>query len=81
MNGQVPVLGQAPTREQAAQMAIMQSLNQLSLALYTNLATTEIARLDSYQELDRDRLKDLAKSSSEAAKAYFEGLGIAQFND
>ena len=73
---QIPLLGQ---QQQAANQAIMQAVNQLSIGIYSHLATAHISGRDEHQAVDPDKLRQLAKDSQVAAKAYFEGLGVAQF--
>ena len=69
---QVPVIGQ---REARLQAGIAQAVQQLSMSIYTQAAAS----------LPNDTpipiLHALAQHSMTAARAYFEGLGIAQFND
>ena len=58
----------------------MQALQSLSITIYTQLATAYIATLDRpLKEPDPAYLGKLARESNVAARAYFEGLGIAQF--
>lgn len=82
--GAVPLLGQ---REAQAKAGIMQAVGQLSLQIYVQLATrhthscTDICHTSSHQESDRKQFQQLARDSQLAAKAYFEGLGIAQFEE
>lgn len=74
--GGVPLIGQ----QQAAMRAqLMHAVGQLSLAIYTQLATAHVATRDEHQIVDVALLRTLAKDSETAAKAYFEGLGIAEF--
>lgn len=69
---QVPVIGQ---REARLQAGIAQAVQQLSMAIYTQA----VASLPNDTPIPI--LHSLAQYSMNAAKAYFQGLGIAQFND
>ena len=71
----VPLIGQ---QQQQALAAINQAVQQLSFTIYTQVATAHIATRDpSHQQLDLDRLQQLARDSRTAAEAFFEGLGLA----
>jgi len=72
--GQVPVLGQ---QQRQAQQGIMQAVHSLALGIYSRMAAEYL-----YESADADaeRLHRLAKHSLAAARAYFEGLGVAQFD-
>ncbi len=74
--GGVPMLGQ---KQQQQQMALAQAVSQLSLSIYQHSAIQHVTCRDEHQQLDPERLRQLAKDSQVAAKDYFEGLGIAQF--
>ncbi len=77
--GGTPIIGQ---QEQQAKVSLMQALTQFSSAIYTQLAVAYIATLDRpHQAIDPEHLEQLAQDAYMAAKAYFEGLGIAQFKD
>ncbi len=76
--GSVPIIGQ---QQQAAQQAITQAVQQLSLTIYTQAATSYLDSLDTHATPNTDYLKTLAKHSYTAAQAYFEGLGIATFTE
>jgi hypothetical protein len=79
---QVPHLGQqAAQKEQAekqAQAGVMQTVQQLSLKIYSDLALRQSWPLDDKAV---EELQQLARDSQVAARAYFEGLGIAQFGE
>lgn len=75
---QVPILGQAPSREQQAQVALRQMIGQMSAGIYQSLAVAHISGLDVHQDVSRQTLRDIAKKSQMAATAYFEGLGIIE---
>lgn len=74
----VPLLGQ---QQAAARAQLAQAVGQLSFGIYSQLATAHIATRDEHQPVDADRLRQLARDSQLAAKAYFEGLGIASFGE
>jgi len=69
----MPTLGQQPHNPQNA---ILQSLQELSLEIYCRVAAEQITRDD--QIADIERLQQLARDSHVAAKAFFQGLGVAQ---
>ena len=71
-----PLLGH---REQQAKAGIMQAAQQLSLGIYSQLAATYIGSRDECEAVEPERLRQIAKDSHAAAQAYFEGLGIVQF--
>lgn len=74
---QVPLIGQ---QRRAAEAAITQAVQGLSVGIYSHLATAYIATLDRpHQAVDVEHLRELGRDSMAAAQAYFEGLGIAQF--
>lgn len=81
LQGQVPLLGrpQGPSKEQQVQMQVMQGVHQIATAIFEKLAISYIESVDWMQDLDRERLRQLARDSRSAAQAYFEGLGIASF--
>jgi len=70
--GNVPVLGQ---QQRQAQAGIMQAVHSLAIGIYSRLATDRIQHGDC---LPAD-LHKVAKDSLAAAQAYFEALGVAQF--
>ncbi len=75
----VPLLGQQQQQQQAA---INQAVSQLSLSIYAHAATAHVATRDStIQEIDCNQLRQLARDSNVAAKAFFEGLGVVEFDD
>lgn len=77
--GSVPVIGQ---RQKQAEAQLMQAVGQMGTSIFIQLASAYIAGVDRpHQTADRDHLQQLARDSQAAAKAYFEGLGIAQFSD
>jgi len=71
--GQAPILGQ---RQQQMQAQVQAAIGQLSMGIYSQLASAHIAT----QSVDLDRLRQLAKDSQVAARCYFEGLGIISQN-
>lgn len=75
--GPIPIIGrQGPSRDQQMQTGVMQAMHQLSTAIYTQLAISEIASVEAMLDLDRERLRKHAQDARTAAQAYFEGLGI-----
>jgi len=73
----LPLIGQ---QQRAAQQAVQQAVQQLSISIYTRLACDYLLTAsESYQHSEPQELAQLAKDSLAAAKAYFEGLGIATF--
>lgn len=89
MNGQIPPgLGAVPTigqQRKATEQAISQAVQGLSLQIYTRLAATEISSSPltaaATEAEHMDRLQQLARDSHAAAKAFFEGLGVAEFDE
>ena len=71
----IPLIGQRP-QNRAAQ--IQATIAQLSLGIYTQLATAHIATRDQHQAVDQDRLRQLAKDAAAAGRCYFEGIGVIQ---
>jgi len=69
----VPLLG---GQQQRAQAGIMQAVHALAIGIYSRLAVDRIQQGDC---LPAD-LQQLAKDSLAAAQAYFQALGIAQFD-
>ena len=76
--GQIPLIGQ---QQAAAKAQLLHAVGQLSLGIYSHLAVTHIASRDraSGQEAEPAELEQMARDSHRAAQAYFEGLGLAQF--
>lgn len=80
----VPGFGAAPLpghHEQQARAEIMQAVQQLSLGIYSHLAVNYIGSRDQHQPTEREQLEQLARDSHVAAQAYFEGLGVVQFQE
>jgi len=76
-HGPVPLLGQA---EEAARAGILHAVRALSMQIYCQLASAHVGTRDRpHQEVDADLLRQLARDSQSAAEAYFEGIGVAQF--
>ena len=76
----VPLLGQQQQQQQQL-AAIQQAVNQLSMGIYSHAATCYVETRDAHQTIDPDKLQQLARDSMIAARAYFEGLGIARFEE
>lgn len=73
----VPLLGQ---QQQQAQQALQQAMQQLTMAIYTQAASTHVATLDRpHKALAREDLQQLARDAQTAAQCFFEGLGVATF--
>ncbi len=71
--GQAPIIGQ---QQQKLQAQIQAAMNQLSLQIYTHLATAHIATRDLHNAVDQEQLRQLAKDSQVAGRCYFEGIGV-----
>lgn len=71
--GQAPLIGQ---QQQQAQMAIRQAMQEMSVGIYSGLATAHIASRDKHQEVDCAHLQRVAADSLAAARAYFVGVGV-----
>ena len=69
----VPLLGQAQAQAKAG---IMQAVNGLSMAIYTRIASFYVIDPPPSQA----QLHDTARYAHQAAQAYFEGLGVAEFD-
>ena len=79
--GGIPLVGHGPSREEQARAGILQAANQMSLAMYSELAIRHIAMRDDHEDVCAEDLRQLAKHCQLAAKAYFVGLGICTFDD
>ena len=75
----VPLLGQAQAQAKAG---IMQAVNGLSMAIYTRVAASAIgSSAEPHMTAENiDMLRAWAQESHAAAQAYFEGLGVAEFD-
>ena len=71
----VPVIGQQQNQFQAQVSA---AIHSLSVQIYTQLASQCILHSGIPEGFDADKLRQLAKDASLAARAYFEGVGIIQ---
>lgn len=87
MNGQQKphILGQQPQQQQeAANAAVAQQLFRMSSEIYTRAAASTLT-LKSNEVWPAGAasayFRQLAQYSHSAAKAYFEGLNLAKFND
>jgi len=75
--GQVPIIGQQQQQQQQQiQAQIQAAIGQVSLGIYSHLATAHITTLDDHQSLNKDKLRQLAKEAQLAAHCYFEGIGV-----
>lgn len=83
----IPLLGRQrhPTAEEAAEESRRQialGVQQLTMSIYIQAASSHVATRDRpIQQSSRGELQQLAKDSQEAARAFFEGLGVAEFSD
>ena len=75
---QVPLVGQ---EQKQAKQHILAAVEQLSLGIYSHLATSHIATRDQGidQPIDAEHLQQLARDSHAAGQAYFVGRGLASF--
>lgn len=71
---QIPLIGQ---QQKQAEHAIGQAIEQLSLSLYAQVASSRLATAGGDQ--DQETLHKLARDAHRAAQAYFEGRGMASF--
>ncbi len=77
--GRVPIIGQQQQQQQQQMQAQLQAaIGQVSLGIYSHLATAYITTRDKHQSVDQDQLRQLAKDAQIAARAYFEGIGVIQ---
>lgn len=72
----VPILGQ---QQEQATAGIVHAVQALSLGIYSRVVVPFVASQDATTAEKSARMQQLARDSMTAAKAYFEGLGIAQF--
>ncbi len=76
----VPLLGQQPNKQDQANRALGQAVQQLSLGIYSQAAVAYLATVDAEEfPVDVEQLRQLARDSQTAARAFFEGLGVATF--
>lgn len=78
--GGIPVIGQRPS-QQEMQARLTQAVSQMATAIYVQVASAHVASRDEHQFVDREHLQQHAKDAQMAAKAYFEGIGVATFQD
>jgi len=69
---QIPLLGQT---QQRAQASLVQALQSLSLSIYRDLATDHLRQ---HPDADKATLQEIAKSSQDAAVAFFQALGAME---
>ena len=75
--GQVPIIGQQQQQQQQQiQQQLQAAIGQVSLGIYSHLATAYITTRDKHQNVDQNQLRELAKDAQIAAHCYFEGIGI-----
>lgn len=80
--GQVPLIGQRQQQSQQQMQAQVQAaIGQLSIGIYSQLASAHVATRDSHQTVDKEQLQKLAKDAQIAAVAYFEGIGVVKQNE
>ncbi len=70
---------QQPSPDQARAM-IGQQIAQVAMGIYSRAAAGMLMNLDVPRPTV-EQFEELARSSHTAAKAYFSGLGIAEFDD
>jgi len=70
----VPILGQ---QQEQATAGIVHAVQALSLGIYSRVVVPFVASQDATTAEKSARMQQLAWDSMTAAKAYFEGLGIA----
>jgi hypothetical protein len=77
---QVPLLNQRqrPTQGQLQAAQVQAAIGQISMGIYSQLATTHIATRDEHQSADQEKLRQLAKDSQVAARCFFEGIGVIE---
>jgi hypothetical protein len=73
--GQAPIIGQ---RQQQIRTQVHAAIGQLSMGIYSQLATCYLSTQDMNQSIDQDQLRKLAKYAQVAGKCYFEGLGVIE---
>ena len=77
--GQVPLIGQRQQQsQQQVQAQVQAAINQLSIGIYSQLASSHVATRDKHETIDQEKLRKLAKDAQTAALAYFEGIGLVQ---
>jgi len=77
--GQVPIIGQRQQQSQHQMQAQVQAaIGQLSIGIYSQLASAHVATRDEHQTVDQEQLRKLAKDAQIAAVAYFEGIGVVK---
>lgn len=84
----VPTIGQ---QRKATEAAISQAVQALSLQIYSRLAADHLGGHHVCPECgfqvgetaadDPEHLRQMARDAHTAAKAFFEGLGVAQFGE
>ena len=75
--GHAPIIGQ---RQQQMQAQIQAAIGQLSMGIYSQVATAYFRSWPrgEDQSVDQNQLRQLAQNSQVAARCYFESLGIIQ---
>ena len=74
----VPVIGQ---QKQAAQQALAQAVQQMTVDIYTQMAADHIGGRVMGETINVKQLQEMARSAQKAAQAFFEGLGVASFQE
>lgn len=75
----IPTIG---AQRAEAEAMVNRAVQGLQLGIYSQLAVSHIGKRDpKISTLDPDELRQLARDAQTAAKAYFEGLGLASFRD
>jgi len=75
---------QQQIQQQQVQQQLQAAMGQLSLGIYSQLATACLTPLNMQADLpplsssEQKRLRRLARDSQTAARCYFEGIGVIQ---
>lgn len=70
--GTPPLIGD---RQKQAKVMVMQQISQMSSAMYMQIVAHRLAHAGSPQP----DFQEIARQSQDAAKGYFEGLGLVEF--
>ena len=71
-----PIIGQQQQQQKAQ---LLQAVGQLSIGIYSQLAAQVIVAQHEGEPIPEELLRSLARDCHQAAKCYFEGLGVATF--
>ena len=73
----IPVIGQ---QKALAEAGIMQAVQQLSMSIYTQVASDYLSGNVRCETIDTAHLQQVARDAQKSAQAFFEGLGVATFS-